>query len=311
MPSTIAVNFTNQAEVQGSNPPVNKSVSAKVLRDVLDDGQISGGYVRLAGTETITGAKTFTNTIVGSINGNAATVTNGVYTIGNQTIGGTKTFSSTIAGSIDGNAATVTNGVYTIGNQTIGGTKTFSGNLNVTGTSTGIIPVGAVVGFFATSAPSGWLQLNGAPNISKTAYAALWAHAQASGNIVTEEQWVAGRYGSFTFGDATNFRIPYTFGFFLRGWSGGTTNDAGRVIGQFQNHAIENFSGNLQFRQFADAGAQASGVFRYDPVGNPATRLAGGGGSGLGNISINASRQINTASETRPQNVPILYCIKF
>jgi len=49
-----------------------------------------------------------------------------VYTTGNQTIGGTKTFSNIIGGSIDGNAATVTNGVYTIGNQTIGGEKTFS-----------------------------------------------------------------------------------------------------------------------------------------------------------------------------------------
>jgi len=42
----------------------------------------------------------------GSTTGNAATVTNGVYTIGNQTIAGTKTFSSTIAGSISGNAVT-------------------------------------------------------------------------------------------------------------------------------------------------------------------------------------------------------------
>jgi hypothetical protein len=45
---------------------------------------------------------------------------------GNQTIAGTKTFSSTVAGSINGNAATVTNGVYTTGNQTIEGIKTFS-----------------------------------------------------------------------------------------------------------------------------------------------------------------------------------------
>ena len=47
------------------------------------------------------------------ITGNAATVTNGVYTSGDQTIGGNKTFSSTILGSISGNAATVTNGLYT------------------------------------------------------------------------------------------------------------------------------------------------------------------------------------------------------
>jgi hypothetical protein len=47
------------------------------------------------------------------ITGNAATVTNGVYTSGDQTIGGNKTFSSTILGSISGNAETVTNGLYT------------------------------------------------------------------------------------------------------------------------------------------------------------------------------------------------------
>jgi hypothetical protein len=88
----------------------------------------------------------------GAFDGNAATVTNGVYTTGSyanpawitslaaskltgtvaianggtgsstqnfvdlstaQSIGGTKTFTSTISGSINGNAATVTNGVYT------------------------------------------------------------------------------------------------------------------------------------------------------------------------------------------------------
>ena len=69
--------------------------------------------VYTTGNQTIGGIKTFSNTISGSINGNAATVTNGVYTTGNQTISGTKTFSNTISGSIDGNAATVTNGVYT------------------------------------------------------------------------------------------------------------------------------------------------------------------------------------------------------
>ena len=49
------------------------------------------------------------------LNGNAATVTNGVYTTGSQTIGGAKTFSDTIIGDITGNAGTVTNGVITTG----------------------------------------------------------------------------------------------------------------------------------------------------------------------------------------------------
>lgn len=94
----------------------------------------SNNVVHKSGNETIAGTKTFSSTISGSVNGNAATVTNGVYTTGNQTIGGTKTFSSTISGSINGNAATVTNGVYTTGDQTIGGTKTFSSALSVKNT---------------------------------------------------------------------------------------------------------------------------------------------------------------------------------
>ena len=58
---------------------------------------------------------------------NAKAADNAVVKLtGNQTIAGTKTFSSTIAGSINGNAATVTNGVYTTGSQTINGTKTFN-----------------------------------------------------------------------------------------------------------------------------------------------------------------------------------------
>ena len=73
--------------------------------------------------------------VVGTLNqdttGNAATVTNGVYTTGNQTIAGTKTFSSTISGSIDGNSTTVTNGVYTTGVQTVAGAKTFSSAVTI------------------------------------------------------------------------------------------------------------------------------------------------------------------------------------
>ena len=92
----------------------------------------NGEIVGTSGNQTIGGTKTFSSTIAGSINGNAATATKlGTSTVGganqpiylnagaatacntmvttanvNQTIAGTKTFSSTIAGSINGNAAT-------------------------------------------------------------------------------------------------------------------------------------------------------------------------------------------------------------
>jgi hypothetical protein len=54
----------------------------------------NSSYVDLSTNQTIAGTKTFSSPIVGSVNGNAGTVTNGVYTAGDQTIAGTKTFSS-------------------------------------------------------------------------------------------------------------------------------------------------------------------------------------------------------------------------
>ena len=87
-----------------------------------------GSYADPTWITSLAGSK-----VSGNISGNAGTVTNGVYTTGDQTIGGTKTFSNKITGSIsgnaDGNAGTVTNGVYTTGDQTIGGTKTFSNTI--------------------------------------------------------------------------------------------------------------------------------------------------------------------------------------
>ena len=57
----------------------------------------------------------------GSTTGNAATVTNGVYTTGDQTINGAKTFGSTIVGSISGNAATATSAATLTTARNIGG----------------------------------------------------------------------------------------------------------------------------------------------------------------------------------------------
>ena len=116
---------------------VGMSGTLNVLNESTFGGMITGNIIGNAATvtngvytsgdQTIDGVKTFSSTILG----NTATVTNGVYTSGDQTIGGVKTFSRTILG----NAATVTGGVYTSGNQTIDGVKTFSST--ITGSITG------------------------------------------------------------------------------------------------------------------------------------------------------------------------------
>jgi hypothetical protein len=69
------------------------------------------------------------------ISGNAATVTNGVYTTGNQTIGGTKTFSSVISGT-----ASNANSLATA--RTIWG-QSFNGTAIITGALTGVTSITA------------------------------------------------------------------------------------------------------------------------------------------------------------------------
>lgn len=114
---------TDTITITGTNTPYTAGTGLDLTGTTLS---VDSTVVVTSGAQTIAGAKTFSDTISGSIDGNAATVTNGVYTTGDQTIYGTKTFDATISGDIDGNAVTVTNGVYTTGNQTIAGTKTFS-----------------------------------------------------------------------------------------------------------------------------------------------------------------------------------------
>ena len=58
-----------------------------------EEFSVDGTVVRTSGNQTINDVKTFSSNIVGSVTGNAGTVTDGVYVTGDQTIGGNKTFS--------------------------------------------------------------------------------------------------------------------------------------------------------------------------------------------------------------------------
>ena len=92
---------THYHEIITGDPTANRTLNLPDANVTL----VSGTMVPTTGT----GA---TGTWGISVSGNAATVTNGVYTTGDQTIAGTKTFSSTISGSINGNAATATSATY-------------------------------------------------------------------------------------------------------------------------------------------------------------------------------------------------------
>lgn len=90
--------------------PVNGNVTISIPAAVTTDTVAGWGYTKNAGTITgikMNGASKGTSGVVdlGTV---ITSTTDCVKTSGNQTIAGTKTFSATIAGSINGNAATAT-----------------------------------------------------------------------------------------------------------------------------------------------------------------------------------------------------------
>lgn len=152
---------------------------------------VGGDFVHLSGSETITGAKTFTSTITasGGVTGNVS---------GNC---------SGSSGSCTGNAATATKlqtarTISLTGDVT--GSASFDGSGNITiyttVSSTGV-PVGTIIFTGRTSAPSGYLICNGSA-ISRSTYSALYSAIGTS-------------YGSGN--GSSTFNIPNLIGKFIEG----------------------------------------------------------------------------------------------
>lgn len=96
-------------------------------------------------------------------------------------------------------------------------------------------PTGAMMQFPTTTAPAGFLKMNG-QLVSRTTYATLFAFATAVG-LVSEATWSGGQSGSFAVGDgSTTFRLPDLRGLFVRGLDESRGVDVSRVMGVFQDH---------------------------------------------------------------------------
>lgn len=172
------------------------------------------------------------------------------------------------------------------------------------------IPTGAMMFVASNVVPTGWIALNG-QSVSRTTYAALWAYAQASGNLAaTQGSKTVGQFGPGN--GATTFTLPNLYadnGYFIRPLS------SGRTIGSVQSDEIRShghsatFSGNPvpphRHESKANGGggnAFGNGVEGYS---NQETSLAGGH-TPSGTVTVN-----NTGgSETRPKNVAFPLLIK-
>jgi microcystin-dependent protein len=183
-----------------------------------------------------------------------------------------------------------------------------------------VATVGQVAAFIGSTIPGGWLKANG-DLVSRTAYAALWTYAQASGNIQTDANWFANQmYGSFSSGDgSTTFRLPDLRGFFTRVWADNlSTYDVGRVCGRFQD------SQNVTHTHTGTTGTESAshthpqvGSSNYDGshgTGSPSTAPSGSEFD-TGEASNSHTHTFTTGAsggtEARPINVALMYCVAY
>jgi microcystin-dependent protein len=172
------------------------------------------------------------------------------------------------------------------------------------------VPTGSIQAFSGTNIPNGWLRLNG-QEVSRADNAALWAHAQASGNLATSEG--AKTLGQFGPGNgATTFTLPNLEGGggqFLRSVS------SGRGIGTSQNDDVKAHAhtGTVTIpphsHSYLSPNAPAThynGQVADTAVKGRSTASTSEAGGGTHSLSI-----ANTGgTETRPKNVAYVWLIK-
>ncbi|QTO18839.1 phage tail protein [Burkholderia seminalis] len=97
--------------------------------------------------------------------------------------------------------------------------------------------IGQIVFEPRTSVRTGFLKANGAL-VNRADYPALWAYAQASGALVTEDEWQKALWGSFSHGNGTTtFRLPELRGEHIRCWDDARGIDTNRILGSWQDSA--------------------------------------------------------------------------
>lgn len=175
--------------------------------------------------------------------------------------------------------------------------------------SSNLLPAGAVMPFANNAVPTGWLAANGTA-VSRTTYAALFAA-------------IGTTYGT---GDGSStFTLPDLRGYFVRG-SG--TNSDGVAAGTF---GAKQADGVISHTHSGTTGAMSANASHNHGITVTGLGMGGGGGNpvqssnsyGTNTTSIQSKNTDHThsftsnsmspagATETRPRNIAMLYCIKF
>lgn len=166
---------------------------------------------------------------------------------------------------------------------------------------------GEIKTWASSSVPSGYLECNGAEvAISNYGNLSTAIYVGDSNNADTDLVFGYKTNGSGTRSTSgTHIKLPDLRGEFIRGWDNSRGIDGSRKFGSYQAWAIENITGSIQTVRWSST---ETGAF---------SSSSGGGGNGTGtistttqNINFDASNVVNTASETRPRNISLMFIIK-
>ncbi len=152
--------------------------------------------------------------------------------------------------------------------------------------------IGQIVWEPRASVRAGCLKLNGAL-VRRNDYPVLWAYAQTSGALVSEQEWQAGRWGCFSSGDGVEtFRVPELRGEFVRAWADGRDDvDSARTLGSWQ------VGQNLSHSHGASAGEVADHVHNAWTDGQGSHAHGGGtGGAGYHNHEMPSSPGVGSGA---------------
>lgn len=156
--------------------------------------------------------------------------------------------------------------------------------------------IGTPVGLFKTALPQGYLKLNGATvNASK-----FWRLAQTYPDLVT----------------SGNISLPDLRAEFIRGLDDGRGVDTGRLVGSWQDHALQ-YHGHRLFNHYSlvleHRGNFIAGTYGLGdgskPLGSKLTSYWWAkDGSAPDYVGVAGG---NRATETRPRNIALLYATRF
>lgn len=160
------------------------------------------------------------------------------------------------------------------------------------------VPVGTVIAVAMNSVPPGrWLACNGA-TVSRTTYNELFAQINTIYNT-----------GGEAGGD---FRLPDLRGYFVRGAGTNLDGTSSGTFGTKQGDAYQSHTHGVADPGHTHSYTIVSGALTGIQRGGNDAAFNGVGGAGTGasgtGITINSS---GTATETRPRNIAMLYCIKY